>query len=110
MFSDGIVWYKEYWNAYVLPPSLLSRGFLIFLLLKSEAFARHALTWPQHEIQRAPKFVAGWFLCCGCGLPDHLPGVLPLMESGVINNSMKSTYRGRTISSFIVGSRKLYDF
>mmetsp|Transcript_53202 Transcript_53202/g.124634 ORF Transcript_53202/g.124634 Transcript_53202/m.124634 type:complete len:483 (+) Transcript_53202:75-1523(+) len=37
-------------------------------------------------------------------------GVLPLMESGVINNSMKSTYRGRTISSFVVGSQKLYDF
>eukprot|EP00403_Amphidinium_massartii_P008333 CAMPEP_0178425110 /NCGR_PEP_ID=MMETSP0689_2-20121128/28554_1 /TAXON_ID=160604 /ORGANISM="Amphidinium massartii, Strain CS-259" /LENGTH=456 /DNA_ID=CAMNT_0020046763 /DNA_START=1 /DNA_END=1371 /DNA_ORIENTATION=+ len=37
-------------------------------------------------------------------------GVLPLMESGVINNSMKSTYRGRTISSFVVGSQKVYDF
>lgn len=37
-------------------------------------------------------------------------GVLPLIESGVINNSCKSTYRGRTISAFISGSQKLYDF
>jgi len=37
-------------------------------------------------------------------------GVLPLVESGVINNSQKSDYRGRTISSFTVGSKKLYDF
>ncbi|CAK9099149.1 unnamed protein product [Durusdinium trenchii] len=37
-------------------------------------------------------------------------GVLPLIESGVVNNSMKSTYRGRTISAFLSGSQKLYDF
>merc|ERR1712061_601021 len=37
-------------------------------------------------------------------------GVLPLVESGVINNSQKSDYRGRMISSFTVGSKKLYDF
>jgi acyl-CoA hydrolase len=37
-------------------------------------------------------------------------GVLPLVESGAINNSQKSDYRGRMISSFTVGSKKLYDF
>ena len=30
-------------------------------------------------------------------------GVLPLIESGVINNARKSTYRGRTISAFLSG-------
>ena len=29
--------------------------------------------------------------------------MLPLIESGVVNNSMKSTYRGRTISAFLSG-------
>jgi acyl-CoA hydrolase len=37
-------------------------------------------------------------------------GVLPLLECGAINNSQKSDYRGRMISSFTVGSKKLYDF
>jgi len=37
-------------------------------------------------------------------------GVLPLVENGAINNSQKSDYRGRMISSFTVGSKKLYDF
>ncbi|CAJ1354085.1 unnamed protein product [Effrenium voratum] len=37
-------------------------------------------------------------------------GVLPLMESGVINNSKKASYRGVTISSFVMGSQKLFDF
>merc|ERR1719188_1945976 len=37
-------------------------------------------------------------------------GVLPLVETGVINNSQKSDFRGRMISSFTVGSKKLYDY
>jgi acyl-CoA hydrolase len=37
-------------------------------------------------------------------------GVLPLVENGAINNSQKSDYRGRMISSFAIGSQKLYDF
>ncbi len=37
-------------------------------------------------------------------------GVLPLIESGVINNSQKVLNPGLTISGFIIGSRKLYDF
>jgi len=37
-------------------------------------------------------------------------GVLPLVESGVINNSQKSEFRGRMVSSFTVGTKKLYDF
>ncbi len=37
-------------------------------------------------------------------------GVLPLIESGAINNSQKVLNPGLTISGFIIGSRKLYDF
>jgi len=37
-------------------------------------------------------------------------GVLPLVENGAINNSQKSDFRGRMISSFSIGSQKLYDF
>jgi acyl-CoA hydrolase len=37
-------------------------------------------------------------------------GVLPLVENGAINNSLKSDYRGRIVSSFAIGSQKLYDF
>ncbi|MEQ6167575.1 acetyl-CoA hydrolase/transferase C-terminal domain-containing protein [Ekhidna sp. MALMAid0563] len=37
-------------------------------------------------------------------------GVLPLLESGVINNRLKSRHPGVTVSGFILGSRKLYDF
>eukprot|EP00434_Breviolum_minutum_P028702 symbB.v1.2.025396.t1/scaffold2448.1/size78896/3 len=44
------------------------------------------------------------------GIHTERDGVLPLIETGVINNSMKATYRGRIISSFISGSQKLYDF
>lgn len=37
-------------------------------------------------------------------------GVLPLIENGVIDNSRKILNPGLTISGFIIGSRKLYDF
>ncbi len=37
-------------------------------------------------------------------------GVIPLIESGVINNSMKKLNRGKSVTSFMVGTRKLYDF
>lgn len=37
-------------------------------------------------------------------------GVIPLIESGVIDNSMKKLNRGKTVTSFMVGTRKLYDF
>ena len=37
-------------------------------------------------------------------------GVIPLIESGVINNSQKKVLPGRTVSSFILGTRKIYDF
>lgn len=36
-------------------------------------------------------------------------GVLPLLESGVINNSQKKIYPGKSIASLALGSRKLYD-
>ena len=37
-------------------------------------------------------------------------GVLPLVNSGVINNSRKSQHKGRIVTSFCVGDQKLYDF
>lgn len=37
-------------------------------------------------------------------------GILSLMKSGVINNSQKTIHRGKTITSFCMGSRHLYDF
>jgi acyl-CoA hydrolase len=37
-------------------------------------------------------------------------GVIPLIESGVIDNSMKKLNKGKNVTSFMVGTRKLYDF
>jgi acyl-CoA hydrolase len=37
-------------------------------------------------------------------------GMLPLLESGAIDNSRKVKHRGRTVSGFVMGSRRLYDF
>ncbi len=37
-------------------------------------------------------------------------GIIPLIERGIIDNSMKKLNRGRSVTSFITGTRKLYDF
>ena len=37
-------------------------------------------------------------------------GIIPLIEKGVITNQHKKKYRGKTVTSFVLGSRKLYDF
>jgi acyl-CoA hydrolase len=37
-------------------------------------------------------------------------GVIPLIESGVINNSQKKLNNGRSVTAFMAGTRKLYDF
>jgi acyl-CoA hydrolase len=37
-------------------------------------------------------------------------GVLPLIEKGVINGENKKKHPGMIVSSFVVGSKKLYDF
>ena len=37
-------------------------------------------------------------------------GTLKLIESGVVTNSKKNVHRGKSVSSFLIGSRKLYDF
>lgn len=36
-------------------------------------------------------------------------GVLPLIEKGVIDNSMKALYPGKSVGSLVLGSRHLYD-
>jgi acyl-CoA hydrolase len=37
-------------------------------------------------------------------------GVLPLLDSGVIDNSLKKIARGRTVTGFVMGSERLYAF
>ena len=37
-------------------------------------------------------------------------GVLNLIESGVITNAYKKIHRGKSVSGFLIGSQKLYDF
>jgi 4-hydroxybutyrate CoA-transferase len=37
-------------------------------------------------------------------------GLIPLLESGIVNNSNKRVHPNRTVSSFLVGTKKLYDF
>ena len=37
-------------------------------------------------------------------------GVIPLMEAGVITNRFKKKHRGKIVTGFAIGSRKLYDF
>ncbi|MCA0427329.1 MAG: 4-hydroxybutyrate CoA-transferase [Bacteroidetes bacterium] len=37
-------------------------------------------------------------------------GVIPLIKSGVINNSMKKIVNGYCVTGFLIGSKKLYDF
>lgn len=37
-------------------------------------------------------------------------GVVPLIESGVIDNSCKQVEPGRTVASLAIGTRRLYDF
>jgi len=37
-------------------------------------------------------------------------GVLPLVESGVIDNSNKVIHPGKIVTSFVLGTRELYDF
>lgn len=36
--------------------------------------------------------------------------LLPLIEKGVVNNSKKVIHPGKIVSSFLIGTRKLYDF
>jgi 4-hydroxybutyrate CoA-transferase len=37
-------------------------------------------------------------------------GVIPLLESGVINNTKKQIHAHKTVASFLMGTRKLYDY
>lgn len=36
--------------------------------------------------------------------------LIPLIEKGIVTNQHKKKHRGKTVSSFLLGSRKLYDF
>jgi len=37
-------------------------------------------------------------------------GIIPLVEKGIITNQHKKKHRGRIVTGFLLGSRKLYDF
>src|SRR4030095_2198273 len=37
-------------------------------------------------------------------------GVIPLIEKGIIDNSRKKLNIGRSVTGFMAGTRKLYDF
>ncbi len=37
-------------------------------------------------------------------------GVVELVESGVINNSQKTLHKGKMVATFLMGSKRLYDF
>jgi acyl-CoA hydrolase len=37
-------------------------------------------------------------------------GIIPLIERGIINNSQKKLNTGRSVTAFMVGTRRLYDF
>lgn len=37
-------------------------------------------------------------------------GVLPLLEKGIIDNSMKKVFPGKSVASLALGSRRLYDY
>jgi acyl-CoA hydrolase len=37
-------------------------------------------------------------------------GVIPLIEGGVVTNRLKKVHPGRTVASFVNGSRRLYEF
>lgn len=37
-------------------------------------------------------------------------GILPLVERGVINNTMKHSHPGKVVGTFVMGTKKLYDF
>ncbi len=37
-------------------------------------------------------------------------GIIPLIENGVITNEKKNVRRGLSVTSFVLGTRKLYDF
>src|SRR5688572_1660224 len=37
-------------------------------------------------------------------------GILPLVERGIITNAYKNKHRGKLVTSFAIGTRKLYDF
>ena len=37
-------------------------------------------------------------------------GLLPLLENGVVDNSLKRRHPGKTVATFVMGTKKLYDY
>lgn len=67
----------------------------------------------QLGIGTIPDAVAGFldeFKNLGIHTEMFSDGIIPLVEKGVITNSEKTLHRGKMIATFVLGSRKLYDF
>jgi len=49
---------------------------------------------------------------CDLGVHTEMfsDGLVPLIEGGVVTNRRKKVHQGRTVSSFVSGSRKVFDF
>ena len=39
-----------------------------------------------------------------------MDGVLDLIQCGALDNSNKVVHRGKTVSTFVMGTKRLYDF
>lgn len=37
-------------------------------------------------------------------------GMIPLIESGAVNNSLKTLFKGKSVGSLAIGTRKMYDY
>ncbi len=37
-------------------------------------------------------------------------GIIPLVEKGIVNNKYKKKHRGKIVTSFVIGTKTLYDF
>ncbi|MFQ5428954.1 MAG: GNAT family N-acetyltransferase [Phycisphaerae bacterium] len=67
----------------------------------------------QLGIGRIPNAVLHYLTeCKNLGVHTEMfsDGIIPLVEKGVITNAEKTLHRGKIVSSFVMGSRKLYDF
>ena len=49
---------------------------------------------------------------CDLGIHTEMfsDGLVPLVEAGVVNNSRKTVHKGRIVTSFVSGSKKVLDF
>ncbi len=85
----------------------------------SEAIARHIANLIEDgatlqlgigTIPDAVLHYLGGFKNLGVHTEMFSDGLIPLVQKGVVTNSEKTLHRGKIVASFVMGSRKLYDF